>query len=365
MDADVIVVGAGLAGLVATAELADAGRRVLVVDQEGAATSAARRSGRFGGLFLVDSPEQRRMGIKDSLELAWQDWLGSRRVRPARGPLAARSGPRPTCDFAAGEKRAWLHEQGMRCSRSSAGPSAAAARAERARQLRAALPHHLGHRARASSSRSRAACAAASAAAWSTLRFRHRVDELVVDGGAVTGVRGTVLEPDDAARGERQLARGRSATSSSRAQAVVVTSGGIGGNHDLVRANWPERLGRRRERMISGVPAHVDGRMLAIAEAAGGRLINRDRMWHYIEGIAELGPDLGRSTAIRILPGPVVAVAGRAPATGCRCRCSPASTPSARWRTCGRPATTTPGSCSPRRSSRRSSRSPARSRTPT
>jgi predicted oxidoreductase len=87
------------------------------------------------------------------------------------------------------------------------------------------------------------------------------------------------------------------------AQAVVVTSGGIGGNHDLVRQNWPARLGPAPQRLLSGVPAHVDGRMLQATEAAGGHLINRDRMWHYTEGIANHSPVWQRH-GIRILPGP-------------------------------------------------------------
>ncbi|BDZ63155.1 hypothetical protein GCM10025877_00930 [Agromyces mangrovi Wang et al. 2018] len=88
-----------------------------------------------------------------------------------------------------------------------------------------------------------------------------------------------------------------------RAPAVIVTSGGIGGNHDLVRANWPERLGAAPESMLSGVPAHVDGRMLGITEAAGGRLVNGDRMWHYTEGIQNHSP-VWPAHGIRILPGP-------------------------------------------------------------
>jgi predicted oxidoreductase len=88
-----------------------------------------------------------------------------------------------------------------------------------------------------------------------------------------------------------------------RAQAVIVTSGGIGADHELVRRHWPPRLGAPPKRMLSGVPEHVDGRMLAIAEAAGGRLINRDRMWHYVEGIENWSP-IWKRHGIRILPGP-------------------------------------------------------------
>ena len=135
-----------------------------------------------------------------------------------------------------------------------------------------------------------------------TFRFRHRVSELTRTNGVVDGVRGEILEPSKAARG----------TSSSRtvvgdfsihAPAVIVAAGGIGANHELVRQNWPQRLGMPPTRMLSGVPEHVDGRMLAITEAAGARVINRDRMWHYVEGIQNWSPIWPRH-GIRILPGP-------------------------------------------------------------
>jgi len=111
-----------------------------------------------------------------------------------------------------------------------------------------------------------------------------------------------VLEPS---RAERGTASGREVTGSFelRAQAVIITSGGIGGNHELVRSNWPARLGAPPRRLVSGVPAHVDGRLLAIAETAGASLINRDRMWHYTEGITNWDP-IWPAHGIRILPGP-------------------------------------------------------------
>lgn len=125
---------------------------------------------------------------------------------------------------------------------------------------------------------------------------------LVVEKGAVVGVRGEVLAPDAALRGE---ASSREVTGDFelRAGAVAVTSGGIGGNHDLVRAQWPERLGAPPQHMLSGVPAHVDGLMLGVAERAGARLINGDRMWHYVEGIENWNP-VWAGHGIRILPGP-------------------------------------------------------------
>jgi predicted oxidoreductase len=134
------------------------------------------------------------------------------------------------------------------------------------------------------------------------MRFRHRVDELIVTNGTITGARGEILEPSDVERGVKS-------TSSVvgdfevNAQAVIVTSGGIGANHKLVRENWPSRLGSPPKHMLCGVPDHVDGRMLAISESAGATLINRDRMWHYVEGIANWN-SIWTNHGIRILPGP-------------------------------------------------------------
>lgn len=300
MDADVIVVGHGLAGLVATAELTDAGRTVLLLDQESEANLAGQAHWSFGGLFFVDSPEQRRMGVRDSHELAMSDWWGSAGFDRDED-YWPRRWAEAYVDFAAGEKRSWLHEQGMRwfpvvgwAERGDGtadghgnsvprfhitwgtGPGVAAPFVRRVQQAREqGLVRYLP---------------------------RHRVDELLVEAGRVVGVRGARLAEDDAERG-RPTNRDPVGDFTLRAGSVLVASGGIGGNHDLVRENWPERLGGAPAKMLTGVPEHVDGRMIAITEAAGGRLINRDRMWHYVEGIANWDP-IWPQHAIRILPGP-------------------------------------------------------------
>ncbi|NYG07003.1 hypothetical protein BJ986_001490 [Phycicoccus badiiscoriae] len=302
MDADVIVVGAGLSGLVAAAEIADAGRRVLVVDQESAANLGGQAHWSFGGLLLVDSPEQRRMGIKDDVDLAWQDWQGSAGFdRLDDEDKWGAQWARAYVDFAAGEKRSWLHQQGMRffpvvgwAERGDGSASGHGNSVPRFHIVWGTGPGVLAPFLRR--------VAEHVAAGRVELRHRHQVDELVTSDGAVTGVRGTLLADDRAERG-RPTSREAVGEFELSAQAVIVTSGGIGANHDLVRANWPKRLGKAPEHMLTGVPAHVDGRMLAITEAAGGRLVNRDRMWHYVEGIENWDP-IWPSHAIRILPGP-------------------------------------------------------------
>lgn len=302
MDADVIVVGAGLAGLVATAELADAGRRVFVVDQENAANLGGQAHWSFGGLLFADSPEQRRMGIKDSADLLWQDWQGTAGFdRLDDEDRWGIQWARAYVDFAAGEKRAWLHEQGMRwfpvvgwAERGDGSASGHGNSVPRFHVTWGTGPGVLEPFLRRVTEHVRTGRV--------ELRHRHRVDELVTLDGTVTGVRGTVLAPDDAERG-RPSRRDAAGEFELSAQAVVVTSGGIGANHDLVRENWPDRLGKAPQHMLTGVPAYVDGRMLAITQAAGGRVVNRDRMWHYVEGIENWDP-IWPDHAIRILPGP-------------------------------------------------------------
>ena len=298
--ADAIVVGAGLAGLVATAELADAGRRVIVVDQEPEASLGGQAFWSLGGLMLVDSPEQRRLRIRDSHALAWQDWLGTAGFDRPEDEWPRRWAE-AYVDFCSGEKRAWLAAQGVKFMPNVAW-------AERGGYLatghgnsvpRFHITWGTGPGALEPFIRR---VREAQARGTVELRFRHKVDALTLSGGAVTGVRGERLEPSSARRGQKssRIAVGEFAL---EAPVVLVTSGGIGGNHDLVRANWPERLGTPPKRMISGVPDHVDGRMLVIAQDAGGQVINEDRMWHYTEGVHNWDPIWTRH-GIRIIPGP-------------------------------------------------------------
>ncbi|WP_369137737.1 FAD-binding dehydrogenase [Modestobacter versicolor] len=299
-DADVIVVGAGLAGLVATAELADAGKRVVLLDQEPAGSLGGQAHWSFGGLFLVDTPEQRRLRVKDSLELARQDWLGTAGFDRAEDHWP-RQWAEAYLQFAAGEKRSWLRAQGMRffpvvgwAERGGYTATGHGNSVPRFHVTWGTGPGVVAPFARR--------VAEAAGRGLVEFRYRHRVDGLVLTDGAVTGVRGAVLEPSDAPRGTA-TSRVETGDFELSAQAVVVTSGGIGGNHDLVRRNWPARLGPVPQRLLSGVPAHVDGRMLQITEDAGGRVVNPDRMWHYTEGIVNHSPIWARH-GIRILPGP-------------------------------------------------------------
>ncbi|MFD4953376.1 FAD-binding dehydrogenase [Streptomyces sp. NPDC058451] len=302
MDADVIVVGAGLAGLVAAHELTSRGRRVALVDQENAANLGGQAYWSFGGLFLVDTPQQRRLGVKDSFELAWNDWQGSARFdRLGDEDSWAVRWARAYVEFAAGEKRSWLEGHGITLLPTVGWAERGDLRADGHGN---SVPRfHIAWGTGTGVVEPFAAYALqAGRDGLLTFHHRHRVDELVVQDGAVQGVRGTLLAEDDAPRG---VASNREETGAFEltAQAVVVTTGGIGADHGLVRRHWPERLGTPPSRMVTGVPAYVDGRMLDISEEAGVRLVNRDRMWHYTEGLRNWNP-VWPGHGIRILPGP-------------------------------------------------------------
>jgi hypothetical protein len=300
MDADTIVIGGGLAGLVAAGELIEAGKRVILLDQEGEQSLGGQAFWSFGGLFFVDSPEQRRMRIRDSYDLALQDWLGSAGF-DREEDLWPRRWAEAYVGFAAGEKRAWLRAKGMRwfpivgwAERGGytatehgnsvprfhvtwgTGPGIIKPFVDRVRE-----GAKLGH---------------------VSLRLRHRVNGFTRTAGEVDGVEGDILEPTKLDRGvpsSRTVVGGFVL----KAHSIIVASGGIGGNLDLVRRSWPRRLGNPPQSMICGVPDYVDGRMLGVTEAAGGKIINRDRMWHYTEGIQNWRPIWPRH-GIRILPGP-------------------------------------------------------------
>ena len=299
-DADVIIVGAGLSGLVAAAELAEARKTVIVLDQEPEQSLGGQAFWSFGGIFLVNSPEQRRLRIRNSHALALDDWMGTAAF-DREEDFWPRQWAQAYVAFASGEKRSWLHARGLRffpvvgwAERGGhnaighgnsvprfhvtwgTGPGVLAPFVQRARE--------------------------AERQGLLTFKFRHRVNALTKSGAAVDGVHGEILAPSNVERG-RKSSREIVGAFELKAQAVIVASGGIGANHQLVRSNWPQRLGSPPKRMITGVPDHVDGRMLAITEAAGGSIINRDRMWHYVEGIKNWAP-LWTDHAIRILPGP-------------------------------------------------------------
>lgn len=299
-SADVLVIGWGLAGLVAASEAASAGKRVIVVDQEPRPNLGGQAFWSFGGLLFIDSPEQRRMGISDSLELARQDWFATAGFDREEDHWP-RQWAEAYLDFAHGEKRAWLRAKGVgffpvvgwaeRGGYTASGPGNSVPRFHITWGTGPGLVAPFQSAVERAESEGRV-----------TVLPRCKVTALTTAGGAVTGATGDILAPSGAARG---VATSREAVGSFEvtASATILASGGIGGNQDLVRAQWPARLGTAPRHMVTGVPAYVDGSMQAVSAAAGAHLINGDRMWHYVEGIQNWDP-VWPHHGIRILPGP-------------------------------------------------------------
>ncbi|MGO3648623.1 FAD-binding dehydrogenase [Agrococcus casei] len=297
---DVVIVGAGLAGLVTAAEAVARGRRVTLIDQEPSRSFGGQAFWSFGGLLMVDTPEQRRLGIRDSHEVAHDDWMraaGFDRETDSWGRQWAEA----YLGWAAGDMRGWLRERGVsffpvvgHAERGAAidggfgntlprfhitwgtGPGLVA---PFTRLLRAGVEEGLV-----------------------TLKFRHRADALIREGDAVVGVRGAVLAEDLAERGE---ASNRDVTGEFeiRAESTVIATGGIGGALDRVTERWPSSLGEAPTDIVRGVPEHVDGRGIELARESGAAVVNEDRMWHYTEGIRNWSP-VWKNHGIRILPGP-------------------------------------------------------------
>ena len=276
---DAIIIGSGLSGLVAAAELGDRGKHVVIVDQEPRSFLGGQAFWSLGGLFMIDTPEQRRMGIRDSRELALSDWMGSAQFDRDEDAWP-RKWATEYIDFAAGEMRPWLHSMGHRwfpivgwAERGGGFADGHGNSVPRFHLTWGTGPGIIEQFVRR--------CLAHEQAGLITFQFRHQVDRIDMGNGTAKGVSGTILADDTAARGQKTN-RDVVGDFALRAPSVIVTSGGIGGNFEMVRKVWPtQRLGPAPATMIAGVPAHVDGRMIGISEQAGGHVINGDRMWHY------------------------------------------------------------------------------------
>ncbi len=301
MDCDLIIVGAGLAGLVAAAEAADRGKRVIVLDQEGEQNLGGQAFWSLGGLFMINTLEQQRMRIRDSHALARQDWFGSAQFDRPEDHFP-RLWADAYIDFAAGPMRQWLHGMGMRwfpvVGWAERGGSLADGHGNSVPRFHVTWGTGPGvlepfvRRVKVHVD-----------AGLITLKFRHRATAIDMTNGAVTGASGDILEPTNVLRGQ-QSSRTITGSFSLAANAVIVASGGIGGDHAKVRKAWPtDRLGPAPKAMVAGVPHHVDGAMIDTTANAGGAVINSDRMWHYTEGVKNWDP-IWPNHGIRILPGP-------------------------------------------------------------
>lgn len=300
----VIIVGGGLAGLVAAFELSKRNIPTLIVDQENEANLGGQAFWSLGGIFCVNSSNQRRVGIKDSRELAMQDWFNTAKFDREKEDYWPRKWAEAFVNFATDEMEQYLKALGLgfasvgwaeRGGQSADGHGNSVPRFHLTWGTGPEVVRIFAEPVKAAEKKD-----------LIKFKFRHQVDQLIVDEktGVAVGVRGTVLEPNNLERG---VASTRKAIGEFelRGDAVLITTGGIGGNVDAIKKNWPvDRIGPKiPQNFVVGVPAHVDGRMIDIAKSSGASIINTDRMWHYTEGLKNWNP-IWPGHGIRVIPGP-------------------------------------------------------------
>lgn len=303
---DVLVVGAGLSGLVTATELTRRGRKVTLVDAEPAASLGGQAWWSFGGLLMVDTPEQRRLQIGDSAELAMADWVASARFADGadRGAGPDRNGyawAQRYIEFAAGPMRSWLRSLGVRsfplvqwAERGGHERHGRGNTVPRFHVTWGTGPGLLEPFVRAARD--------ARMDGSLDVRFRRRVTELIVADGEVIGVHADRLAVSPGPRGAPSSRR-VVGSEVLKAGAVVIAAGGIGANRHLVRTLWPLAEGSRVPEMLSGVPDSTDGSMLDRAAAVGADVVHTTRMWHYPEGLP-MKPPVWTDHGLRILAGP-------------------------------------------------------------
>src|SRR3954454_22769870 len=281
--ADVIVVGGGIAGLVATLELLEHGRDVLLIDRCKPEEVGGLAREAFGGMFMVDTPEQRRSGIPDSVELALDDWMRMADFDPED------EWPRRWAEEyvarARDEVGGWLKSHGVRffpvvnwAERGVYGDGNSVPRFHLTWGCGKALVDQLWGALRTRTN--------------VEVRFGTRVTELVMDGERVAGVK---TESEELRAPAVVIAAGGvggtpGIVRQDRAPAVVIAAGGIGGNLDIVRRYWPPELGSPPKDILMGSHYYADGAMHEEVERRGGNVTHLGRMWNYADAVRHPEP---------------------------------------------------------------------------
>ncbi|QTD43983.1 FAD-binding dehydrogenase [Ottowia testudinis] len=284
-QSEVIIIGGGLAGIVCALQLLDAGRRVLLLDRDAPEHFGGLAKESFGGLLIVDTPLQRRQKLKDSPDLALQDWLAF----GAFDAASAQPGhpfywPRQWAEHYVGDSLQhlyhWLTARGVGFLplplwvERGMGPGASgAARGNSVPRwhvvwgtgqgLVGALLRQLERHPQRD---------------HLTLKFGHRVEGLLTTGGAVTGCHGHT-EGDAPEAFE------------AHAPQVVIAAGGInGGDLGLVRQHWHADWGQVPESLLNGSHQFADGTLHRAAQGVGGQVTHLQNQWNYAAGIAHWRP---------------------------------------------------------------------------
>lgn len=302
MQKNIYIIGSGLSGLVAATELLKKGYTITMLDQEPRQAIGGQAYWSFGGLFLVNSKIQRRLGVKDSYELALNDWFGTAQFdRLETEDVWSKKWAEAYVHFATYEKEAYLKSMGIKLTPmlgwAERGGSLANGHGNSVPRFHITwgtgpglinpFVHYVLKKEKEGKFR---------------FLTRHQVTNIDIHNNQIKGISGNILEPSDVNRGEPS-SRKIIDTFTYDVDNLVISTGGIGANQDMIKKNWPKRLGTPPNYMIQGVPDSTDGKMIELSESLGVNIVNKDRMWHYTEGIHNHSP-IWTKHGIRIIPGP-------------------------------------------------------------
>lgn len=262
---EVLIVGGGIAGIATALDLLDSGKSVVLLDRDEGDVFGGLARESFGGMFFVDSPEQRRQGMRDSTELALRDWCSFAEFGPNDDwPKAWAEAYVHRCTP---DVYQWVRQYGVRfmpvinwveCGEFRPGNS---------------LPrfHMVWGTGKALTERLIAALRDHANAGKLSLRFGHRVERLLLKNGQVCGAQG--IEEKSGVPFE------------ANAEQVVVATGGINGSLDMVRRHWHADWHKPPAELLNGSHRFADGTMHQAVADAGGNLTHLDKMWNYAAGV--------------------------------------------------------------------------------
>lgn len=283
----VLIVGGGIAGICTALELLDKGIEVLLLDRDGEDKFGGMANEAFGGMHFVDTPLQRRNGIKDNKQLALDDWMAAAQFKKDGEDHYAKQWAKEYIDHNREDVHDWLTGFGIRffpvvhwVERGDFGHLGGGNSVPRyhltwgtgwelTQTLIKALKNHPN-------------------AHKLTLKFNHKVESITWQDDRVIGCAGIV----ESALPNSSSSNSNGSSFQVLADNTVVCAGGLNGNLVQVKKHWDvETYGDFPENILSGSHPYADGALHDDLEVAGGSVKNRGWMWNYASGVKHPRPE--------------------------------------------------------------------------
>ncbi len=270
-QAGCIIVGGGIAGIVTALELLDTGIKIMLFDRDTPDKFGGLAKESFGGIFFVDSPLQRKAGIKDNVELAKSNWYNFAEFDES--DTLSRQWADNYIENCTDEVYGWLRDKGVSffpvlhwVERGWHQPGNSVPRFHMVWGTGHGLMTKLIEKLETHPNRDRL-----------TILFRHKIEGMKITSGSVTGVYGIDEEKNEVYEAE--------------ASHTVLAAGGVGGNIEMVKKSWGPTVGGAPEKILNGSHRYALGDMHEAVQKIGGRVTHLEKMWHYAAGIHHPAPD--------------------------------------------------------------------------